>query len=192
MGEDIYKELIKTHFIGRMIEPLIKGKYPIWIDDVTTKNQKESPADIEEIAFKKAVQMLRKKWGSPVSSWTWNRMHTIEHRHPLGEVALFRRFFNVGPFPINGTNEVLNNQMFFDEGTPEYKTNAGPSSRRIIDFSDIEHAVAIIPTGQSGHFMSKHYKDQSELYNQGAFIPMLLNEKDIKKSREIFVLNPAP
>ncbi len=192
LGEDIFKQLVKTHFIGRMIEPLIKGKYPIWIDDINTKNRKETAADIEEIAFKKAVKILHEKWGNKVSSWTWNRMHTVEHKHPLGEVALLRRFFNVGPFPINGTNEVLNNQMFFYRENPEYKVMGGPSSRRIIDFSDIENAVAIIPTGQSGHFMSKHYQDQAALFNQGKFIPMLLNEERIKKSREIFVLNPAP
>jgi penicillin amidase len=34
----------------------------------------------------------------------------VEYEHAL--VALLRRIFNVGPFEVSGSNEVINNQMF--------------------------------------------------------------------------------
>lgn len=58
--------------------------------------------------------------------------------------------------------------------------HSGPSTRRVIDFSDIEKSVSILPTGQSGNPLSDHYKDQAEKYNKGEFVPMLLNDKEIK------------
>jgi penicillin amidase len=36
----------------------------------------------------------------------------VEYEHPLGKVAMFRKIFNVGPFEVSGSNEVINNQMF--------------------------------------------------------------------------------
>jgi len=95
-----------------------------------------------------------------------------------------RNFFNVGPFEIIGTNEVINNQIFKLNGTGEYQVHAGPSTRRIIDFSDIENSLGIIPTGQSGNPFSKYYKDQAQLYLEGKFVPMMLNKEAIINSAE--------
>jgi penicillin amidase len=63
-------------------------------------------------------------------------------------VALLRRIFNVGPFEVSGSNEVINNQMFDYTNESKYVVRR-PSSRRVIDFSDIENSW-ILPTGQSG------------------------------------------
>ena len=190
MGKEIYEQLNDTHFIGRMIAPLLEGKYPIWLDDTTTPNKKESNADIQLIAFQKTVKALSSHLGADINTWTWDRVHTLEHKHPLGEVALFRPFFNVGPFPISGTNEVINNQIFSPTDNVHYEVHAGPSTRRVIDFSDIENAKAIVPTGQSGNVMSPHYKDQALLFNKGEFIQMLLNKEQIQLLDNKLVLRP--
>jgi penicillin amidase len=54
--------------------------------------------------------------------------------------------------------------------------------RRIIDFSDTEHSLSILPTGQSGYFLAPHYDDQFDLYNKNAFRPQLMNRAEIEKS----------
>jgi len=190
MGTDIYTLLSDTHLMGRMIEPLIKDQNPIWIDDITTPEIKETNADIQFISFKNTVKKLQEYLGDDVHTWTWDRVHTVEHKHPLGEVAAFRSYFNVGPFPVNGTNEVLNNQIFSYTGKPKFEVHGGPSSRRIIDFSDVENAQAITPTGQSGNVLSPYYKDQAQLYLEGKFIPMLINKTAIQKLKDKLVLKP--
>ena len=66
----------------------------------------------------------------------------------------------------------------------------GPSTRRVIDFSDVENSLGIIPTGQSGNIFSKYYKDQTQKYLNGEFVKMSLNEEDIKKNKNVLILKP--
>jgi penicillin amidase len=105
----------------------------------------------------------------------------------MGEVAVLSPFLNVGPFEVDGANEVLNNLQFPIDSTGVYHVKGGASTRRIIDFSNIEKSSTILPTGQSGNPFSKHYKDQAEKYVQGDYVPMLLNERFIRKSKDHLV-----
>ena len=125
-----------------------------------------------------------------MKKWKWGSVHTVEHKHPIGELAVFRSFLNVGPFETNGANEVLNNLQYDIDSTGVYHVKSGPSTRRVIDFSDVENSKAILPTGQSGNPFSKHYKDQSQNYLKGEFVSMLLNESEIKKSKKVLLFKP--
>ena len=128
--------------------------------------------------------------GADVNSWTWNRVHIVEHQHPIGKVAALKKYFNVGPFEMSGSNEVINNLFFYYSDEKEYSIKGGPSTRRVIDFSDIENSVSIIPTGQSGIQSSVHYDDQAEMYNKGEFRKMKLNKEEIMKTSTKLVFKP--
>ncbi len=162
----------------------------VWWDDITTKDKKETKQDIMAKSVKNTVSFLEDQLGALVDSWTWSKVHTLEHKHSIGEIAALRKYFNVGPFKINGGNEVINNLAFKLDSTGYYKVTSGPSTRRVIDFSDIENSMSILPTGQSGNQQSKHYNDQAEKYNKGEFVKMLLNEKEIKASENKLVFAP--
>ena len=162
----------------------------VWWDDVTTKDIKETRKDILTKSVKNAVLFLEKQLGVEVDTWTWNKVHSIEHKHPMGQVASLRKYFNVGPFEINGGKEVINNLSFSLDSTGYYKVSSGPSTRRVVDFSDIEGGMSIIPTGQSGNPLSEHYKDQAKKYVDGEFVPMLLNRELIENSKHKLVLKP--
>lgn len=190
LESELYSQLVQTHFMGRMLEPLIKNEYELWIDNILTEDIVESNADLQYFAFKSSVGVLKEQLGDDIDTWTWDRVHTLEHKHPLGEVAAFRSYFNVGPFSIDGTNEVLNNQIFNKTSDARFEVHSGPSTRRIIDFSYVENAKAILPTGQSGNILSPHYKDQADLFRKGKFIPMLLNKNIIEQSKNKLVLQP--
>ena len=103
---------------------------------------------------------------------------------------MFSNFFNVGSFPISGTNEVIDNQLFTYTGDTEIQVKGGPSTRRIIDFSDIENSWSVLPTGQSGNPMSKYYKDQTELFVNGKFRKMKLNKKEIESTSTKLIFKP--
>jgi penicillin amidase len=162
----------------------------VWWDDITTVDIKETRKDILRKSIKNTIAFLEKQLGDEVDSWTWNKVHSIEHKHPMGQIASLRKYFNVGPFEINGGKEVINNQAFNLDSTGYYKVSSGPSTRRVIDFSDIEGSMSILPTGQSGNPLSEHYKDQAQKYVDGDFVPMLLNKDFIKKSKHKLVLKP--
>ncbi|HQE33762.1 MAG TPA: penicillin acylase family protein [Flavobacterium alvei] len=190
LGETDFEMLLSTHIIKQIIEPQSRNENSIWWDDVTTKNQKETRVEILNKSFHEAITALEKQLGKEVNSWTWNRVHTLEHQHPLGKVAVLRPVFNVGVFKVPGSTEVINNLFFSFSYSGEYQVKGGPSTRRVIDFSDIENSMSIMPTGQSGNPFSKHYNDQAEMYNSGKFRKMKMNKEEIEKTSTKLVFVP--
>jgi penicillin amidase len=190
LGEETFKQLLGTHCMKQITTRQISSEKSSWWDDITTKDKKENRSEIVTKSFREAIVALEKQLGSSPSDWQWKKVHTVEYQHPIGKVSLLRSFFNAGPFNVSGSNEVINNQFFdfVDDGF--YKVKGGPSSRRVIDFSDIENSLGILPTGQSGNPFSKHYKDQAELYNAGKFRKMKLNKNEIIQSSTKLVFYP--
>lgn len=182
LGDDLFKDFLATHFHKRLIAPLIAKESSVWWDDVDTSTIVETKDDIVWKAYKEAISFLEEEFGEDHSKWTWNRMHIVEHPHPIGKIEALRSFFNVGPFEIDGSREVINNMYFDYTEEAIYKVKSGPSTRIVVDFSDIENSKSIIPTGQSGNPFSKHYRDQAVLYHQNKFRKMLLNKEEIQNS----------
>jgi penicillin amidase len=135
---------------------------------------------------------LKSQFGKEEINWKWKKVHTVEHVHPIGRRKPFNYFFNVGPFEINGGNEVINNTGFNLDSSGNNVVKFGPAMRRIIDFADIEHSYSILPTGQSGYFMAPHYSDQSELYNTNGFRMQLMDKKQIlQQAGNPLILKPS-
>jgi penicillin amidase len=80
--------------------------------------------------------------------------------------------------------------MFIPKENGENKVIGGPSTRRIIDFSDIENSLSILPTGQSGNPMSRHYDDQNTMFLEGKFRKMMMNKKEIISKSTKLVFKP--
>ena len=191
LGEADFETMLRTHLIKRTMPILLFNDKSAWWDDLSTTNEKESRQERIIAAFKQSIAELSTQLGSDIHQWQWEKVHFIEHPHALGQVEAFRSFFNVGPFPINGNTEVLNNQMFTMTGEGTYMVKGGPAKRRIVDFSDIEHSVSVLPTGQSGNFMSPHYDDQAQMFVNGEFRLQKMNQKEIMgKESHLLKLRP--
>jgi penicillin amidase len=190
MGEENFKLFLTTHILKQVITAQIKNEYSPWWNNITTKNTKETRSQIVSKSFIEAISQLEEQLGTQVKTWTWNRVHTLEHQHPMGKIAALRSLFNVGPFEISGANEVINNQIFIYTENGNNKVMAGPSTRRIIDFSDVENSWSILPTGQSGNPFSAHYDDQAQMYNVGKFRKMKMNKAEIIKTATKLIFRP--
>ncbi|MBA4277602.1 penicillin acylase family protein [Flavobacterium sp.] len=190
LGETDFKMLLSTHIVKQIIEPQIENENSVWWNDVTTKSKKETRAEILIKSFHESIAVLENQLGKDLNSWTWERVHTLEHQHPLGKVAALRGVFNIGPFNVPGSTEVINNLFFDFTDSGEYAVKGGPSTRRVIDFSDIENSMSVLPTGQSGNPFSKHYNDQTEMYNAGKFRKMKMNKEEIINTSTKLVFLP--
>ena len=187
-GFDLF---INSQLQDQMLRTQIDRKTSVWWDDISTKNKIETKEEIINKSFKDAIVFLQNQLGENIENWLWSRVISVEYEHAIGKAGGFlRKFFNVGPFKTIGGNEVINNQIFKLNGTGIYNVTAGPSTRRIVDFSDVENGLSILPTGQSGNVFSEHYKDQAQKYLDGEFIQMKLNELEIKKSENVLILKP--
>ncbi|RBN49074.1 penicillin acylase family protein [Flavobacterium psychrolimnae] len=190
LGAENFKMFLGTHIMKQIIARQITNEKSLWWDNINTKKEKETRSQIVSKSFKESIVALEKQLGNTVSDWTWNKVHTVEHEHPLGKVAALRSIFNVGPFEVSGSTEVINNLFFDFTDDGNYIVKGGPSTRRIIDFSDIENSWSILPTGQSGNPLSAHYSDQAELYNAGKFRRMMLNKEEIVRTSTKLVFIP--
>lgn len=190
LGASNFKQFLGTHIMKQIIAKQIKNKKSLWWDNIKTKNKKETRRKIISESFNESILALEKQLGTSIPDWTWNKVHTLEHQHPLGKVTALRRIFNVGPFEVSGSSEVINNLFFDFTNDGIYQVKGGPSTRRIIDFSDIENSWSILPTGQSGNPLSEHYSDQAELYNMGKFRRMMLNKDEIVRTSTKLIFIP--
>lgn len=131
-------------------------------------------------ALKKTVNDLASSFGPSPKDWRWGRLHTITFEHPIGKIKPFNYVFNLGPFPIGGATQEINN-LKSNTIKQGFSVQAGPSTRRIIDFSNPKTSYGILPTGNSGHVLSPFYKNQLELFINNKYRPQLLEleKKDI-------------
>jgi penicillin amidase len=190
MGADNFNLFLGTSIGKQVIARQIANENSVWWDNIKTKNVKENRSEIVSKSFHESVTALQKQLGSTITDWNWGKVHTVEHEHPLGKIAALRKLFNVGPFASPGSNEVINNLFFGFNEEGKYYVKGGPSTRRIVDFSDVENSWSILPTGQSGNPFSKHYHDQAEMYNAGKFRKMKLNKEEIIKTSTKLILKP--
>jgi penicillin amidase len=190
LGES-FTLFINSQLQDQVLPVQINRMQSVWWDDITTPSKKEGRNEIIATSFKKSVAFLQNQLGENMDNWHWEKVVSVEHEHPIGKAGgLLRKLFNVGPFKTIGGNEVINNQIFSLDSTGIYKITAGPSTRRVIDFSDVDNSLGILPTGQSGNVFSKHYKDQAQKYLNGEFVKMTLNQTAIKKNNQVLILKP--
>jgi penicillin amidase len=99
----------------------------------------------------------------------WGEAHRTVMGHPLGEVPVLGSLigFTVGPFPSGGSNHTVNVALTTRMRAP-YTSGYGPSMRHVVDLAAPDDAGGfIIPTGQSGHPLSRHYRDQLDWWRAG-------------------------
>ncbi len=191
LGEEDFDFMTYGHTPERSIPVLLSNNNSVWWNNIKTE-KKETRKDIFTAAFDSTIVALNKELGNNTDEWKWENVHTVEYQHFIAKsVKPLRKIFNVGPFNVWGAKQVINQIAYKISKDGKYKSTSGPAMRTIIDFSDVENkSYSIIPTGQSGIFMSKHYSDQAEMYNKGEYRKQMMNKDEIIKESVKLVLKP--
>ncbi len=187
LGEKDFKKMLASYTLKSSIERLLTDKNSVWWDNIHTKAV-ETRSDIFKKAFEETTVALRHNMGPDMSTWKWGRVHQLTNVHPLGKRPPFSKYFNVGPFPIRGSNAVIDKEAFVYNARGFYPVISGPALRFLIDFSNTNHALSIIPTGQSGNVFSPYYADQAEMYVHGQYRTQIMLRKEIKKGKTLTLL----
>lgn len=191
LGYKDYLELANSEVMKRSYLKFLKNENSIWWDDIST-SAKETRENIIHKAANSALVTIKNSTNSDnPDGWAWEKVYTVTHGHPLGKVKILKKFFDVGPLTTNGGNEVINNMKFHLDTIGFFPVLAGPSMRTVIDMGNIDGAMSINPTGQSGNFLSKHYDDQAQMFVDVKFRPQLMNEVEIEKNKtSVLILKP--
>jgi len=182
IGEEYFPNFQFSGLMAKSIWRLLPNKQSIWWDNIET-NEIETRDQLIVTAWHETVKFLSAKYGDNISEWRWENEASLTYEHPLGKQAPFDKIFNVGPLSTKQGLETINNTYLLQVGD-DLKMIVGPSTRRIIDFADIENSWGILPTGQSGIVGDKHYDDQALDYSLGKFRHQYITEKHVRENLE--------
>ncbi len=143
--------------------------------DVMQSAPVETCTDISRLALDDALLWLSERYGARIESWRWGDLHQATHDHPvLGDMPVVNWFVNIRQ-STSGGDFTLMRGLTKGTGPNPYLNVHGAGYRGVYDFADPDSSVFIISTGQSGHPLSRHYDDLSELWRRGEYIPMSLD-----------------
>ena len=176
LGEEAYENFVRLENLPvRSIIRLLTLNSPLF-DDERTEAQ-ESRDEMIVKSMRDAILSLEAEFGTEPFEWQWDNLHTLTLTPPLfGEAAkdsaapaalrlIVENLMSKGPYPVTGHGMTLNNGQY--NWNDPYQQVLGASIRRIIDFSDLSSVRSILPTGQSGNPLSRHFGDQTDLWLNG-------------------------
>jgi penicillin amidase len=110
-----------------------------------------------------ALEDGRKQQGRSVTAWDYGRHLEITIEHPVARgVPWIGKYFHVGPFPQSGSTTTVK----------QTTRRLGPSMRFVAVPGNWDQSLLNITIGQSGHRLSRHYKDQWEAHYTGRSFPL--------------------
>jgi len=184
---------LTDYFVGKEVHPAVPDSFYLqrsasWLLGL----MKETPADwfagrswpeVMEQSLEEAVAALRRQLGEDMSRWTWGRVHYASFEHVLGRVRALQPLFNRGPVPVGGDMNTVA-QASYVGSRPFAVQSYTASYRQIIDLSDLNRSVAILPGGQSGHPASRHYSDMIDAWRRVEYHPLLFDRGEIERQAE--------
>ncbi len=136
--------------------------------DIKHSDKIETCVELSKKSLTKSLRKLKEIYGSNVDSWRWGDERRINHPSFSVNGVLIPKFLQEISSEISGSEHTLNSIMLRD--LSNYKVAKGSSFKMIIDFSSPTKNMFIIPSGQSGHLISRHYDDQTSLWKSGNYI----------------------
>jgi penicillin amidase len=159
--------------------------------DILQSTRKETCEDVSRLALDQALLELSEKYGPHIDSWRWGQAHiALQDHQVLGKVPLLGWLANIRQETSGGDN-TLQRARTSGSGDMPYANVHAAGFRAVIDFSDLDSSVYVIATGQSGHFLSRHYDDMSGLWRRGEYILMSLNP-ELARGGAVGVTNLRP
>jgi penicillin amidase len=179
----------------RLLQPVLGDIYPrydwhmqtVFLENVLAHRPANwlpsRDADYDQLltdCLSAAMANLEKRFRSPkMEEWRWGKIMEITFIHPIGNsLPGLRRLFNLGPFEQAGTAYTVKQTTH----------TLGPSMRMVVDFGDLEKTTLTLTTGESGHPLSSHYRDEFPKWKSGEGVPFSF--KASAGGRDKLVLEP--
>jgi penicillin G amidase len=136
------------------LENIITHRFPRWLPQGYSSYDEVMVAAVQKtVDSERAPKDLRR--------WYWGKQFPVEVQHPVfGAIPILKYFSGTGSHWQSGSGSTVK----------QVGSDFGPSERLTVDFSNFDHSTLNIVIGQSGHLLSRHYKDQfSAWYNDSSF-----------------------
>ena len=166
-------EHVEPLFIERVFRDV--GGASAWCNVIQSAPE-ETCADMARLALDDALLEISTTYGTALESLRWGDAHQATHDHPvLGAVPVLRYFVNIRQSTSGGDHTLMRGRTKGSDPDPFHNVH-GAGYRGVYDFADPDSSVFVTSTGQSGHFLSRHYDDLAQLWRRGEYIPMSLDQ----------------
>jgi penicillin amidase len=190
LGSTLYEDYIHSWSAPNLaLENLLDSRDPWWLPPGCASYE-----DAVLDSLEGAVVKLERVFGTgDQSDWLWGRVHHLTCQNLLGLFWPLDRLLNVGPAPRDGEGDTVNASppesdslsQLLARGTtggcpdipilPDCRSDAayaGPVLRMVMDFDDLDNSRAVLDVGQSGHRLSRHYKDHFPHWLKVEYLPL--------------------
>ncbi len=156
--------------------------------DIKQTEKVETCEDISLIALDNALVATSNKYGNNAEKWLWGNFHKAYFADDvIGKYPLISYLTNL-VFEVPGGDNTLSMNRTINTLNYQFNVNYGSTLRVIIDFSDENNSFFSIPTGQSGHFLSRNYDDFIEHWQRNEYVEIPLLQDDIIKEKDHLML----
>lgn len=174
LGGDLGEELFTAYV--EMLNQCIAPTDRILANPQSPWFVSRSRYEVVGLSLREACAELTDALGTNVSAWHWGKIHCLNMNHSLGRAPLLRNVLGIGPLRTPGSGTTIN-LGFYRHSNP-YAHTVGPSLRFIADMGIHPSSEFILPSGQSGHPWSSHYRDQTALWLRGKRITTFAGDQE--------------
>ncbi len=144
-----------------------------WCDNITTAPTETCPQQLAS-ALGSALQQLEGELGPLGEAWAWGQQHPNVFQHDIWR--------DLGPlggwtgleYPAPGDDTTINAASYWAAATPPlFASDHGAGYRQVVDLAAPQQSGFATATGQVGHPLSRHYRDMTSVWREGALVPMV-------------------
>lgn len=190
-----FLEYTRRALLANLLRPYLgeqTNRYQWWRANVFLENVvRERPArwlppnfsSYDELLIASAEEAVRKLeadnfalgYRNPAnaSEWYWGRFIKLQMLHPLARTGFLRQHLSMAGIAQSGTGHTVK----------QTGRTFGPSMRLVADLANLDNSMMNITMGQSGQYLSRHFRDQFPEWYEGRGIASPFSDAAQEKVR---------
>jgi penicillin amidase len=178
LGDGVYADYLANGRPTFALYTMLPRAHDPWFVALTDPSLRGRD-DVSAVALDDAVADLRARLGADPAAWRWGALHTVTFAHALsaGLPGPLRALVDIGPYERAGDGYSVNNGAY--TLTAPFAVRSHASERMLVDLGDLDNSWSVLPTGQSGQPLSRHWGDQTRLWLRGELHQMWFTRERI-------------
>ena len=169
---------------------VVEGRLADWCDDVTTEAV-ETCHDLAGLAFDRAGNFLKARYGKDPTAWRWGEAHTASFGHRLYQYFPLVSSLTELRVPVGGDYFTVNVGAYvFNDDSAVFTDVHGASMRAIFDLADLDRSGFVWAPGQSGHIFSPYYDDMLAAWRDNRLVTIPADIERVDMAHRL-ILVPA-
>ena len=163
-----------------------------WCNDVGTPREEICEAQLAQ-SLERALDEISAVLGRDMNTWQWGALHQATFTHTvLTKVPIARWWADLSIETDGGDHTVNRGMTARKQADNPYRHADGSGLRAVYDLAELDNSRFMIATGQSGNFLSGHYRDFLEPWRDGRYIRIAGRQDEIKRTAiGVLSLRPA-